>query len=271
MNVDLQKLYDWLCLNKLTVNPSKTKYMIFSISGRTSPNENQNVILNNTEIERVDNYKFLGITINSNLNWKSHMLDILSKIQRNLGIVRKTARFLNRNSLFQLYHSLILSHIRKGIIVWYHGNIALRKKIQACANKFLRIIFFLKPRDSVREIMKENKLLSVNQIFNTELAKLMQQQALGTLPDPFTAIFQSQTRQTQIQSRAATHIMQAPTRFTKCEQAIRCSGPKIWNSLPNDIKYRSESNNGVLLNKPINFGSFKTKLKQYALSSIDYI
>ena len=64
------------------------------------------------------------------------MLDILSKIQRNLGIVRKTARFLNRNSLFQLYHSLILSHIRKGIIVWYHGNIALRKKSKRARTNF---------------------------------------------------------------------------------------------------------------------------------------
>ena len=132
--------------------------MVFSISGRSKPQIDQNVVLNDTIIERVDNYKFLGMNINENLNWKNHMLDILAKIQRNLGIVRKTARFLNRNSLFQLYHSLILSHIRRGIIVWYHGNVALKKKIQACANKFLRIIFFLKPRDSVQEIMKEQGL-----------------------------------------------------------------------------------------------------------------
>ena len=177
INEDLRSLFDWLCLNKLTVNASKTKYMVFSISGRSKPQIDQNVVLNDTIIERVDNYKFLGMNINENLNWKNHMLDILSKIQRNLGIVRKTARFLNRNSLFQLYHSLILSHIRRGIIVWYHGNVALKKKIQACANKFLRIIFFLKPRDSVREIMKENKLFSVNQIYNLELAKLMQKHA----------------------------------------------------------------------------------------------
>ena len=218
INEDLRNLFDWLCLNKLTVNARKTKYMVFSISGRSKPQIDQNVVLNDTIIERVDNYKFLGMNINENLNWKNHMLDILSKIQRNLGIVRKTARFLNRNSLFQLYHSLILSHIRRGIIVWYHGNVALKKKIQACANKFLRIIFFLKPRDSVREIMKENKLFSVNQIYNLELAKLMQKHALGTLPAPFSDMFRDQMRQTHIQSRSAMQIIQAASRFTKCDQ-----------------------------------------------------
>ena len=98
------------------------------------------------------------------------MLDILAKIQRNLSIVRRISRFLDRHSLLQLYHSLILSHVRNNIVVWYHSHAAVRKKIQACANKFLRVIFFLKPRDSVRNIMKENKLLSINQIYHLEVA-----------------------------------------------------------------------------------------------------
>ena len=164
-----------------------------------------------------------------------------------------------------------MSHIRKGIIVWYHSNSALKKKIQACSNKFLRIIFFLKPRDSVRELMKEHKLLSVQQIFNVELAKVMQKQTLGTLPAALSSIFIEQTRLTQIQSRSATQVSQPPTRFIKCEQSIRCTGPKVWNSLPNDIKYKTTDRNGVLFNTPIDFVPFKSAVKKYALSNIDFI
>ena len=272
INSDLSKLYDWLCLNKLTVNESKTKYMTFSISGRTNnPPSHLNITLNNTIIERVQNYKFLGMTINENLNWKNHMLELHSKIQRNLGIVRKTARFLNRHSLIQLYHSLIMSHIRKGIIVWYHGNVALKKKIQACANKFLRLIYYLKPRDSVREIMKENKFLSVNQIYNIELAKIMQKNALGSLPTPLKLVFQGQTRQTQIQSRSATNIIPAATRFTKCDQAIRCTGPTAWNNIPYNIRYFSNDDLSNPSGVPLPMGPFVSKLKNHALSAIDFI
>ena len=36
MNESLRNLHKWLCLNKLTLNASKTKYMIYSISSRTA-------------------------------------------------------------------------------------------------------------------------------------------------------------------------------------------------------------------------------------------
>ena len=100
------------------------------------------------------------------------MQNVLSKIKRNLGVVRKVSYFLDRESLLQLFHSLILSHIRYGIIIWHYGQISLRKKLQACANKFLRQIFFLGPRESVRNIMKEHSILSVNQIFHLKISRL---------------------------------------------------------------------------------------------------
>ena len=85
--------------------------------------------------------------------------------------------------LIQLYHSMIMSHIRYGITVWHHGQIALRKKIQACTNKFLRMVYFMKKRESVKSLMKENEMMSVNQIFHSEISKIMQRVTL-TLSEP---------------------------------------------------------------------------------------
>ena len=167
------------------------------------------------------------------------MNEIHSKIQRNLGVVRKIARFLDRQSLMQLYHSLIMSHIRNGIIVWHHSNIALRKKIQACSNKFLRMIFFLKPRDSVRSLMKENNLLSVNQIYHLEVCKLMQAFSLNALPNSIIDIFQGQVKLSSTSLRGATSVIQGASRTAKCAQSIRCTGPKLWNQLPKEIRFLS--------------------------------
>ena len=196
------------------------------------------------------------------------MLSLLSKIQRNLGIVRKIARYLNRSSLFQLYHSLIMSHIRNGIIVWHHGNKQIRKKIQACANNFLRLIFHLKPRDSVRALMKENNLLSVNQIYHLEIAKLMQ---LSDIPSPFSEIFQGQARQSEMSSRSNRTLIQAPSRTIKYEQSIRCSGPIIFNEIPSDIKYDRELPQFQSSNRPQPYFKFVSKMKKFALSDVDFI
>ena len=128
-NLDILSLYDWLCLNKLSLNLGKTKYILYSLSSRgNQPPDHLCVTLNDSVVERVDNFKFLGLYIDQNLSWKTHMTKLLSKIQRNLGIVRKISCFLNRKSLMQLFHSLIMSHIRYGITVWHHGQVVLRKK-----------------------------------------------------------------------------------------------------------------------------------------------
>ena len=161
-----------------------------------------------------------------------------------------------------------MSHIRNGIIVWHHGNKQIRKKIQACSNKFLRVIFHLKPRDSVRDIMKENKLLSVNQIYQVEIAKLMHKHTLGDIPSPFKDIFQSQVRQSGMRSRSNSQIIQAPSRTIKYEQSIRCSGPQIYNEIPSDIKYINTDQNS---NRPESFPKFSSKIKLFAISDVDFI
>ena len=138
MNNDLKSLHSWLCLNKLTINTDKTKYMVYSISAKTAlSSNNRSVKLNGVAIKRVEIFKFLGLYIDHRLSWKTHMLEMLATIQRNLGIVRKIAHFLDRHSLMQLYHSLIMSHIRYGIIVWHHNHISIRKKYKRVQTNFL--------------------------------------------------------------------------------------------------------------------------------------
>lgn len=269
INSDLEKLYNWLCYNKLTVNVSKTKFMIFTKSTRTAKlTGNPMIKLNGAEIEKVESFRFLGLTIDQNLSWKLHMREVLTKIQRNLGIVRKIARFLDRHSLFQLFHSLIMSHVRNNIVVWHHGHKALRKKIQACANKFLRVIFFLKPRDSVREIMKENNILSVNQIFHLEVSKIMQKVALGTATPAFLSLFGNQKKTNEIMSKAITNFTQGVPGSTKCGQSISFLGPSVWNSLPSAIKkkgtYGVNTRDNSVLAEPLKFDIFLSKIKKHA-------
>ncbi len=108
-------------MNKLTLNPDKTKYMVFSLTKRSlNISNSRQLILEGKVIERVEHFTFLGFTINQHLSWKPHMLEILSKIQRNLGIARKIACFLDRESLLQLYHSLILGGGEPSIFHFSH-------------------------------------------------------------------------------------------------------------------------------------------------------
>ena len=90
MNSDLSKIPTWLKVNKLTLNVKKTKYML----SRSRPklellSDNFTVEVNDIHIERVTVYNSLGVSIDENLLWKTHINEISNKISAGLSIVLK--------------------------------------------------------------------------------------------------------------------------------------------------------------------------------------
>ena len=59
----------WLNLNTLSLNVKKTKAMAFHMPQKKIIQPN--IQINGSNIEFVDNFVFLGITINNKLNWNS--------------------------------------------------------------------------------------------------------------------------------------------------------------------------------------------------------
>ena len=72
INADLSNVIEWLNINKLSLNKSKYKYMIFYV-----PNKDIQYLtlkIDNVIIEKVDEFNFLGLTMDTNLNWKKNIL-----------------------------------------------------------------------------------------------------------------------------------------------------------------------------------------------------
>ena len=82
-----------------------------------------------SNIEFIDNFNFLGITINKHLNWTN--MDILSaKIAKTVWILNTLKHFLPINILKMIYNSLIICHLNYGILLWgaqHNANDKLHK------------------------------------------------------------------------------------------------------------------------------------------------
>ena len=84
LNTELLKIKSWLIANRLTLNVSKTHYMIFHRSSIKIIDHE--IILNSNIVKRVTPTKFLGIIVDDQLKWKQHIdyiTNIISKIHRN--------------------------------------------------------------------------------------------------------------------------------------------------------------------------------------------
>ena len=85
INTELKKVNTWLKLNKLSLNAQKTKLMFFHRKQKQV--DEINVQINGTQIERVESFNFLGIMLDENLTWKSHIEMVAKKISKVTGIL----------------------------------------------------------------------------------------------------------------------------------------------------------------------------------------
>ena len=103
----ISELEEWVALNGLKLNISKTKYMLFS--NRTT--RDINVEISATLIERKHTERFLGIIIDDQLNFNLHRSTLASKIAHNAGVIYKVKGTVPLNVIKTLYSSFIQSHL----------------------------------------------------------------------------------------------------------------------------------------------------------------
>ena len=122
--IELDKLNIWFAVNKLSLNVSKTNFMIFFIN--YTIRENINIRINNCVIDRIHVTKFLGVLIDEKLKWKKHITLICSKLSKSIGVIYKASRLLNTPALYTLYCTLFLPFLNYCAEVWgntYKSNI----------------------------------------------------------------------------------------------------------------------------------------------------
>ncbi len=86
LNKDLERINAWTRDWLVTINPDKTKSIIFSTK-RIKPSH-PNIYYNNQIIENVSNHKHLGVTLCPNLFWRSHIFYIYEKASKKLNLLK---------------------------------------------------------------------------------------------------------------------------------------------------------------------------------------
>ena len=90
VNLELVKISDWVAVNKLSLNTKKCNFTIFHHKQKNMQLANLfEIEINNTKIERVSNFNFVGLTLNEHIDWSDHIAKLANKISRTIGILKK--------------------------------------------------------------------------------------------------------------------------------------------------------------------------------------
>ena len=123
INADLEALRCWFEGNKLSLNVVKTQGMIIgsrcklhSIDVPSSSKPDFNI--GSEEITMVNNTKYLGLQVDDQLKWFTHLSSIIKKVSRDIGMLKYSKRYLPNENLNILYRNLIEAYFRYCCPVW---------------------------------------------------------------------------------------------------------------------------------------------------------
>ena len=99
-----------VAVNKLSLNASKSNYMIFFHHRQNKLKSTSIPILemNHTLIKQVNEFSFLGLTVNNHRDWNSHITNISNKITQTMGIMKRIKKSIPQQILNLMYNSLIV-------------------------------------------------------------------------------------------------------------------------------------------------------------------
>ena len=189
--------------------------------------------LDNTEIEFVEQFNFLGIIIDKNLTFKPHINAVAKKVSKITGILNRLKRFLPDYILMTLYHSLILPHFTYGILIWGFKSNELTK----LHKKIIRIITKSKYNQHTEPLFKCCGILKIMHLCELHELKFCFKLENNMLPGYFySGIFKRNSDLHQYNIRQNNEYQLPKIKHTFAKNNIRYRIPKMMRDMPTNIK-----------------------------------
>ena len=103
LNENLEKLNTLLIENNLFLNIEKTEAVLFGTTANLSKVTNYQLVINGSPLKRVSEFRYLGIVLNENLSWNAQIDDIIVKVGKRLGLLRRLRRNLTMHAAETVY------------------------------------------------------------------------------------------------------------------------------------------------------------------------
>ena len=251
---EINSLHKWLIRNKLTLNLSKTKYMLFANKNKLTDKSRKKfqITIAKYTIHEVDYFKYLGVLIDRNLNWNHHAEYLLTKLSSAAGAMFKTRKYLSTKTLKLIYHSLAGSYLQYGISAWSNCSSTMLNKLQSMQNKIIRCMTFSQPHSNIDTHYTRLKILKISELKFYETAKFMHSVYNNRMPLAFQDYFQEIDHTYETRTRTNIGYYLPFPRTERGKKSLRYTAVHIWADIPHSFR-----------DYPVKL--FKTSLKNYIL------
>ena len=227
---EMVKLKNWFNKNKLSLNLKKNKFMIFS-----NMKKDEIVLsIDGVNIERVYEFRFLGVILDDKLTWKNHIAYVKGKVAKSLFILNKVKYDLDVSILRMLYCTLVLPYFIYCLEVWgntYKSNIIPMIMLQKRA---LRIIYKEDFRAHTTRLFMLSGLLTFLDLVELRTLLVVFRAKYRELPKQLQKLFEFSSEDEDHRRRHDFKHLFART--TLKQMCISVTGIKLWNAQNKELK-----------------------------------
>ena len=235
---DLLNAAKWFSDNKLTLNISKSTLMAIGSSRRIGKDE-ITLTINDCKMTAEASVKLLGVILDSNLSWCSHVDHIVKKVSPKIGLLSRLRHTLPSHLLNTINKTIILPHFDYCNTVW--GNCCKKYQIilQRLQNRCARIVTgnydFTVHSSSLLRILGWQSLETRRSIHLSSLMfKCINGMAPQYLSTKFHFAHEVHNRNTRNSVMKNLYVPRPKTETFK--QSLAYIGSTTWNSLPAEIR-----------------------------------
>ena len=233
------KITTWMHANRLTLSAPKSYYQLYACGGRDS-NNNLDILVGNTKLCRAQTVKYLGVLVDENMKFKSHIDKVSAITSRNLGIINRAKHLLNKKLRLTLYNALVLPYFTYCLPIWGANYESTLRPIVTIQKRAVRMIAGLGPMTHCSPLFKELKILKLCDLLKYHTLLIMHDVLFGIAPRVIINKFNMHasvrdTRTPQHFSLVLQSSSGIPTpnhrRLNYRSFCLFSSGPAIWNDV----------------------------------------
>ena len=234
---DMAELSQWFYANKLSLNVSKTNFMVFS--PRNSQWNINSIRIEGKHIVKVKCAKFLGVYIDDELEWGNHIDHVAKKVSSGCFAINSSKNVLSTYNLKLIYNSLVHSHLLYGNLLWGSAYQYRLNKIEKLQKRCIRNICNERYNTSTSPLFRQLNLLKLNDIHKVELLKFMFSYVHGALPPSLFSMFQlnEYVHSHNTRQRNTPHIQ--TINMNLFSRSFLCRAPKTWLDLSTTFRSMS--------------------------------
>ena len=240
----------WMTANKLKLNDEKNELIMFTTPRMHSRIQDNHIQIANAKIQSAHSARNLGIFLDENMTMADQIKKICQSAYFQIRNINSIRKILSDDTASILVHALITSRLDNGNALLYGISNTLLDKLQRTQNAAARVLSKTRKYDHITPTLIELHWLPVRQRIQFKILLLTWKSLNGLAPSYISQLLTPYVPTRTL--RSSDKLLKIPKTFSSYgDRAFSSCAPKLWNSLPMDIR------------SCVSINAFKNRLKTY--------